>query len=107
MGKNLKNLKQEKLKDEGVDNIYVNNIKMPRKRKTRKMRGGADIGTMARSSKELSNIRTANRNLRLENRLLSAKPSIQQPGQLARFKQYGGGSALRDKYGAFLYIPRG
>jgi len=82
---------------------------MPRRRKTRKktrnIRGGADIGTMARSAKELSNIRTANRNLRLENRLLSAKPSIQQPGQLAKIKQYGG--ALTDKYGAYLYIPRG
>jgi hypothetical protein len=61
--------------------------------KRRKMRGSGTI----------QNIRTANQNLKLTNKLLSAKPPLQQPGQLARPLQYGG--ALRDKYGSYLYIP--
>jgi hypothetical protein len=75
--------------------IVCSNI-MPRKRKskTKNMRGRGTI----------SNLQTANRNIRLANKLLSAKPPLQQPGQLARPVQYGG--ALRDKFGAYLYIPR-
>jgi hypothetical protein len=73
---------------------------MPR-RKSKRMRG---YGTLYNNSiKQLTHLKTANRNLRLDNRLLNGKPPLQQPGQLARPLQYGG--ALRDKYGAYLYVP--
>lgn len=64
---------------------------MPRRRK--RMNGGSTV----------TQIRTANKNIKLENKLLSAKPPLQQPGQIAMPRQYGG--ALRDRYGAYLYMP--
>lgn len=69
---------------------------MPKRtKKSRRMKGG---------NQQLRQIQTANRNLVLDQRLLSAKPPLQQPGQLARpLSQYGG--ALTDRFGAYLYIP--
>ena len=54
----------------------------------------------------LSQINTANTNIRRIDRLLGAKLSTQAPGQIYLSRaQYGG--ALRDKYGSYVYIPRG
>jgi hypothetical protein len=76
---------------------------MPRKR-TRRMKGGSYLTT--------AQIETGTRNLNLIKKLLSAKPPLQQPGQLYRpLQQYGGNSqhykngSLVDRYNAYVYIP--
>lgn len=77
------------------------------------MRGrGAGVS----SSNALQRIRTANRNLYNENKLMSAPRPLQKPGQIyqggagrkmrmrMRKRQYGG-AAVVDKYGAYLPVP--
>lgn len=66
---------------------------------------GQDLSLRQKSAIQSKHLNTARKNLRLNSRLLSAKPPLQQPGQLAVSRQYGG--ALRDKFGAYLYVPRG
>lgn len=82
------------------NNISISHI-MPKKNWTRMRGRGQDL--LRKSAIQSKHLNTARKNLRLNSRLLSAKPPLQQPGQLAAPRQYGG--ALRDKFGAYLYVP--
>ena len=69
-----------------------------------------------------SQISTSSNNINLLNRLSSAKPALQRPGQIVipqmlgagrmrggcnmkRCKMVGRGRAIADKFGAYLYVP--
>lgn len=63
-------------------------------------------------NRALKQIETANKNLRQIERLKKPKPNLQAPGNLARKVGSGkkrhqfGGATVRDKWGAYLYVPK-